>query len=79
MASSDISFARTGNVPHAFGRHMVYVYPEVAPDISDPEKSYVFVAFQVNPLGQTFFVVLHSSLNLTTSPLAKHEVHLTQK
>ena len=43
MAPSDMSFVPQENVPRTFGRQTVYVYPEIAPDMSYSEKSYGFM------------------------------------
>jgi hypothetical protein len=34
MAPSDMSFVPKENVPRTFGRQTVYIYPELAPDMS---------------------------------------------
>jgi hypothetical protein len=43
MAPSDMSFVPKENVPCTFGRQTVYVYPELASDMSYSEKSYGFM------------------------------------
>ena len=47
MAPSDMSFVPKENVPSTFGRQTVYVYPELAPDMSYSEKSYGFMVTKV--------------------------------
>ena len=72
MASSDMSFIPKENVPCTFGRQTVYVYPELAADMSYSEKSYGFMVTKssLESAGIPFDQMLQILAGITrTAPL----------
>ncbi len=72
MAPSDMSFVPKENVPRTFGRQTVYVYPELAPDMSYSEKSYGFMVTKsaLEAAGIPFDQMLQILAGITrTAPL----------
>ncbi len=72
MAPSDMSFVPQENVPRTFGRQTVYVYPEIAPDMSYSEKSYGFMVTKaaLEAAGIPFDQMLQILAGITrTAPL----------
>ncbi len=67
MAPSDLSFVPKENVPGTFKRQTVYVYPELAPDMSYSEKSYGFMVTKSQPWKLLGFPLIRCSRFLQAS------------